>query len=84
MWPEIYPFVDGRTEGSLEKVGLPSDAEELRDLLKENWTELKEADLQGKDEEEKQRRAFVRILERAVGVDLEGNIDDVKNEAETS
>ena len=83
-WPEIFPFVDGRTEGSLEKVGLPSDAEELRDLLKDDWTKLKGADLPGRDDEEKQRRAFVRILERVVGADLEGNVDDVKNEAEKS
>ena len=76
--------MDGRTAGSLEKIGLPSDADELRDLLQENWKDINSDDVLGKDGDEKQRRAFVIILERAVGADLEGNVDDVKNEAEKS
>ena len=72
--------MDERTELSLERVGLPSDADKLRDLLQDQWTELKGADLQGKDDEEKQRKAFVRILERTIGADLEGNVNNIKSQ----
>ena len=81
VWTEVYPFVDGRTGSALEKFGLPGDAEELRMLLEEKWSELDVGDVDVKDEDEKKRRVFVRLLERAVGADLEGNIDDVKAEA---
>lgn len=47
--------------------------------MDEHWTGLDLKDLDG-DEDEKKWRAFVRVLERAVGVDLEGNADNVKVE----
>lgn len=81
VWPKFYPFVDQRTLAALESLGLPGSAEELRDVLDENWEKLEVKDIEAKDEEEKKRKAFVRILERAVGADLEGNIDSLKSEA---
>lgn len=81
VWPKVYPFVDQRTLAAAEKLGLPGSAEELSDMLDEHWKELDVKDIEAKDEEEKKRKAFVRILERAVGADLEGNVDSVKSEA---
>lgn len=82
-WPDPYPFADQRTLSGLQKVGLPDSAEELKKLLDEHWTELDFKALEG-GEDEKKRRAFVRVLERAVGVDLEGNADAVRAEAAAS
>ncbi|KAL9135136.1 MAG: hypothetical protein Q9175_003673 [Cornicularia normoerica] len=78
VWPEFYPFADQRTLAAVEKLGLPGSAEELRNMLNENWGKLEVKDIEAKDEEEKRRKAFVRVLERAVGADLEGNIDSIK------
>lgn len=76
VWPKFYPFVDQRTLVAAEKLGLPSSAEELR-----NWKKLEVKDIEAKDEDEKKRKAFGRILERAGGADLEGNVDSIKSEA---
>lgn len=81
VWPKFYPFVDQRTLAAVEKLGLPGSTEELREMLDENWEKLEVKDIEAKDEEEKKRKAFVRILERALGADLEGNIDSIKSEA---
>ena len=81
IWPVSYPFADQRTLLALEKLGLPSDADEMKELMDEHWKELKIDDIEAKDEDEKKRKAFVRILERAVGADLEGNVDPVRAEA---
>ena len=80
IWPLFYPSVDQRTLAALEKLAMPDSAEELRNVLDENWEKLEVKDIEAKDEEEKKRKAFVRILERAVGADLEGNIDSIKSE----
>lgn len=81
VWPNVYPFVDQRTLAAVEKLGLPGDAEKLSNLLDENWEKLEIKDVEATDGEEKKRKAFVRILERAVGADLEGNINSIKSEA---
>ncbi len=81
VWPTFYPFVDQRTLAAVEKLGMPDSAEKLKDLLDENWEQLEMKDIEAKDEEEKKRKAFVRVLEKAVGADLEGNIDSIKAEA---
>ena len=78
IWPEFFPFIDDRTLGAVEMLGLPKSAEELKDLVDENWEQLETEDIEAKDENEKKRKAFVRILERVVGSQLEGNIDQVK------
>ncbi len=81
IWPVSYPFADQRTLSALEKLGLPKDADEMKKLLDEHWKELEIKNIEAKDEEEKRRKAFVRVLERAVGADLEGNVDSVRAEA---
>lgn len=81
VWLKFYPFVDQRTLAAVEKLGLPASAEKLRNLLEEKWEELDVEDIEAKDEAEKRRKAYVRILERAVGADLEGNIDSIKSQA---
>lgn len=70
VWPSPYPFADQRTLSGLQKLGLPGTAEELKNFLDSHWSELDVKNLAG-DEDEKKRRAFVQVLERAVGVDLE-------------
>ncbi|KAB2580827.1 hypothetical protein BFW01_g6695 [Lasiodiplodia theobromae] len=81
LWEEVYPFVDGRTKGALEQLGLPGEAEELRQGLESRWDELGVKDIGLKGEEEKKRRAFVLVLERAVGASLEKKVQDVLREA---
>lgn len=83
VWPNHYPFADQRTLSGLQKLALPDTAERLKKLLDDLWAGMDVAGLQG-DEDEQKRRAFVRILERAVAVDLEGNVDAVKAEAARS
>ncbi|KAL9586323.1 MAG: hypothetical protein Q9212_000991 [Teloschistes hypoglaucus] len=80
VWPKPYPFADQRTLSGLQMLGLPGTAEELKKLVDDLWTELDLKDFSG-DEDEKKRRVFVQVLERAVGVDLEGNADTVRAEA---
>ncbi|KAL8718341.1 MAG: hypothetical protein Q9181_008216, partial [Wetmoreana brouardii] len=74
QWPKLYPFADQRTLSGLQKLGLSDTAEELKKLLDEHWINLDVKGFPG-DEDEKKRRVFVQVLERAVGVDLEGNAD---------
>ncbi|KAI9713103.1 MAG: hypothetical protein M1820_001088 [Bogoriella megaspora] len=80
LWPEAYPFVDKRTAASLEKLGLPSEGERLRNALEEVWAEAK-GNVEGKDEDEAKRKAFVIILERATGAELESKTDEVLAQA---
>ncbi|KAL8738962.1 MAG: hypothetical protein Q9181_000345 [Wetmoreana brouardii] len=80
QWPKLYPFADQRTLSGLQKLGLSDTAEELKKLLDEHWINLDVKGFPG-DEDEKKRRVFVQVLERAVGVDLEGNADVVRAEA---
>ena len=81
VWPAFYPFVDQRTSAALEKLRLPADAEGLDRLLTERWKGLETRDIDAKDDDEKKRKAFVRILERAIGADLEGNTDTLRTKA---
>ncbi|KAL9090114.1 MAG: hypothetical protein Q9159_002179 [Coniocarpon cinnabarinum] len=77
LWEECYPFVDDRTRRGLEGFGMPGDAEELKEVMEKEWKGLKgKENLQGKNEEEKKRMAFVVILERATGLDLEGKVEE--------
>lgn len=72
LWSSGYPFIDGkRTAKSLESLGLPSEAKELQSLVDRHWSTIAPKDIAGDDEAAKKRRAFVLILERAVGADLE-------------
>lgn len=78
IWTESFPNIDGRTADSLRMLGLPQDGETLRKLVDENWKGIEsKGSLAGDDEETKKRRAFVVLLERATGSQLEHKIDDV-------
>ncbi|KAF2240027.1 hypothetical protein EV356DRAFT_438127 [Viridothelium virens] len=79
-WSTAYPFIDSRTAASLDKIGLPSDAEELQKVLDEVWSDINNT-VKGKDEDEAKRKAFVIALERAIGADLESKTDEVLAEA---
>lgn len=79
-WSKAYPFVDKRTAASLDKIGLPSEGEELEEALDEVWSDIKK-NFNGKDEGEAKRKALVLALERAIGADLESKTDDVLTEA---
>lgn len=81
LWAKSFPFVDERTAKGLEKLGLPSEADNLVKLIGEDWEKLKKLDIAGKDEEERKRRAFVVVLERVIGADLEKKGDTVAEEA---
>ena len=83
MWDEAYPFADPRTLNALGKLGLPTTPDSLQKLMIDHWDELQGLDtIAAENEEEKQRKVFVQLLERAVGADLEGNTDIIKAEAE--
>ena len=77
QWEEWYPFMDARTATALEQFDLPGDPTELKKFLDGHWKEIDSKGMLGKNEEEKKRKLFVMLLERAVGADLEGNLDAV-------
>jgi hypothetical protein len=81
QWDEAFPFVDARTQAAMERLGLPKRAEEIEKLVKSRWNDLNPEDGGGHDLETQKRRAFVVLLERAIGADLENNIDQVLGEA---
>ena len=83
-WEEVYPFADQRTLDALQKFSLPTSAKELKELLDEKWGELNGEDKAVHDDANRRRRVFVHILERAVGADLEGNVEAVKDEVKKS
>nr|POF17800.1 hypothetical protein CFP56_13212 [Quercus suber] len=77
LWTACYPFVDERTAQALKRVGLSESGEELVQALEKHWTDLPGKDLAGDDEAARKKRAFVVLLERVTGADLEGNVDQV-------
>jgi len=80
LWPECYPFMDDRTSQAAKALGLPDDALELDQLVEKLWESLDTDAIEGEGDEKK-RRAFVIILERLVGAQLENKVDDVLQEA---
>ena len=60
---------------SLRKLDLPEEADGLVKALDQHWSNMERKSLAGKDDAAKKRRAFVTILERAIGADLEGKVD---------
>ena len=81
LWGEWYPFGDERTLGALAKLGLPGDAVALKELVEGEWKSLDVPEEITGQSEERQRKVFVRILERAIGSELEGNLEDMKKAA---
>ena len=80
LWREWYPFADQKTLDALKKLGLAEDTDDLKSMLEEHWKELIVDDVIG-DGEERKRRVLVRVLERAVGAELEGSLDEMKAKA---
>ncbi|KAF2017680.1 hypothetical protein BU24DRAFT_333390, partial [Aaosphaeria arxii CBS 175.79] len=78
LWHEVFPFIDKRTSEALGKLGLPVKAEDLRDLIKDNWDAL---DAPNKEEDRAENRAFVQVLERAISADLEKKVDQLLGKA---
>jgi hypothetical protein len=78
QWHMAYASVDNRSQNVLEKLGLPRRAEGIVKMIEVRWGELKFEDA-SRDYglEEKRRRAFVILLERAIGVDMEGRIEEI-------
>ncbi|KAG0651979.1 hypothetical protein D0Z07_1215 [Hyphodiscus hymeniophilus] len=63
-WETLGWFVDSKTEEALVKVGLPGDAEDVKKLVEESGSE-------------NVRRDFARVLERSLGVALEGRETEI-------
>ena len=66
--------------GALGKLGLPTDAEKLKEVLNEKWKNFDTEDIAGNGDEEKRRTAVVQVLERAIGADLAGSTENVRAE----
>lgn len=81
VWKECYPFIDARTRSSVEKLGLDSDPIGLRNQINDVWGEINLGEIKVRGAAEKERMVFVRILERAIGADLEGKTDELLEEA---
>ncbi|KAH7390773.1 hypothetical protein DE146DRAFT_662670 [Phaeosphaeria sp. MPI-PUGE-AT-0046c] len=81
QWEEAYPLIDQRTQQALEKMGLPRRAEGLERMIEVRWRDLGFEKGSERDVEERRRRAFVVLLERAMGADLEGKVDEIVEEA---
>ncbi|QDS68932.1 hypothetical protein FKW77_008423 [Venturia effusa] len=81
LWIEAFPFMDEKTKDAMAALGLPDDAEELFEQVEALWDEMDTDEVAGKDEDERKRRAFTIILERALGAHLEKKTEAVLNEA---
>lgn len=82
QWDETYPFVDIRTQTTLERLGLPKRAEGLAKMIEIRWRDLKfESSRNDFTVEQKRRRAFVILLERLVSAELEKKMSYVLEEA---
>ncbi|KAM3416375.1 hypothetical protein BST61_g7974 [Cercospora zeina] len=65
-WNAHYPYIDSKTQQALEQLGLPSDADDLRDAVEQEWAALETKHLAGEDEAARKRRAFVVIPVRRI------------------
>jgi len=80
QWEEAYPFIDSRTQQALGKLGLPTEAQELRKMMEDDWGRFEKG--RTVDMEEDRRRAFVVVCETALGANLERKIGEVLKEVE--
>ncbi|QIX01757.1 hypothetical protein AMS68_007274 [Peltaster fructicola] len=81
LWDKIFPYTDGRTADSLRKFELPYEPEQLVEAIDTHWKDLETKTVAGEDEAQKKRRAFVIILERVTGADLEGKVETILSHA---
>lgn len=66
---------------AIGNLGLAEDAEGLSTLLDDVWDKVNTEGIVSEDKDEKKRNAMVMVLDRAVGAELEGNIDEVRKAA---
>ena len=76
-WDGFFPFTDDKTLQALEHLGFERPQDGPVDLLGQNWGQIEKASFRG-DDAQKRREAFVKVLERAVGAELEGNVDQIR------
>ncbi|KAE8441297.1 hypothetical protein EG329_005527 [Mollisiaceae sp. DMI_Dod_QoI] len=76
-WEGVGWFVDGKTGEVLEELGMPVEGKELIGLIEGMEERICREEKGG---ERDVRGMFVKILERALGVGLEGKIEDVRRE----
>lgn len=81
QWEEIFPSINQRALASLEKLGLPKRPDSLLKMIEVRWAELNITDLEKFSSEERKRRAFVTLLERAIGTDIEKKTENIREEA---
>jgi len=88
-WEGLGPFIDARTKGVLERMGVGGDADEVWELVVGCIGDGDEVDIAGDGGERKLQgeserakwKAFVTVLERAVEADLAGKVDEVLERA---
>lgn len=87
-WEGVFPCADGKSLEACKEIGLNvKDAEDLDQMMKRevNWTQVGNMGLDKPfselRKEQKQRLAFVLVLERAIGASLEGRLQDVRRAA---
>jgi hypothetical protein len=71
--------MDGRDRKAVGLFGLPQDADEFVELVCDHWDKLGRVGL-----DDRKRRAFVTILERAVGAELQNKIDVLSEASKAS
>lgn len=81
QWEESFPFVDGRTQASLEQLGLPTRPDSLARMIEVRWANLGIEEQERYSSEEKRRRAFVLVQERVLGAEVQKNTDAILEEA---
>jgi hypothetical protein len=84
LWTEAFPSMNERTKDAMAALGLPDDADELFEMIEGMWEDLDTDGLVGRDEDERERRVYVVVLERAVGPHLEKKNKTVLEEADKS
>jgi hypothetical protein len=78
QWTEGYPGIDAQTQMTLGKLGLPRRAEGLEKMIEVRWGQVGFEDWSTEfDLEQRRRRAFVVVLERVIGADKEGKVEEV-------
>ncbi len=78
-WDELFPTADERAlKAANEYFNLPAASpDELADFIKSKWDMIsKDQKGNGKDKDADVRGVFSMILDRAVGIEIEGKVDD--------
>ncbi|GAA98045.1 uncharacterized protein L969DRAFT_16165 [Mixia osmundae IAM 14324] len=75
---ELYPTADDRALSAASTLfGLPSEPDKLREVIKTNINDLDTSDIKGSGDL-LERKVFARVLDRAIGIEIEGKGDEAK------